>query len=188
MNKLHVSTGLIFGVGVVGASAMPGNDLEFTQTRDNTTRSVFKNTTAPTDFSGGVAGVVCIYDNYNPLDDFGSPCSQKDPVQPFYAEAADDFTLPGDPANDCRLTDVIFGVTWFNGPGGETPFACWTGVNITIYEDAADFCGPGFLKGPAGEPLDPPPQGHIEYCPGAVKCEIKKDLSHVSSRSLTNVC
>ena len=56
MNKLRVTSSLLAGVGLVGASARAGNDLAPTQTRDNTTRSVFKNATTPTDFSGGAAG------------------------------------------------------------------------------------------------------------------------------------
>ena len=89
--RLHVTSGILVFVGLTGASAQPGSDLAATQTPDNTTRSVFKNATTPTDFSGGAAGHLCVYDNYNPLDDFGAPSSQRDPGYPFYSEAADDF-------------------------------------------------------------------------------------------------
>ncbi len=76
IRKLHVTSGLIVGVGLVGASAQAGSDLAATQTHDNTTRSVFKNATAPTVLSGGVAGELCVYANYNPLADYGTPARQ----------------------------------------------------------------------------------------------------------------
>ena len=34
----------------------------------------------------------CVFDNGPPLDGFGAPASQEDPVYPFFAEAADDFS------------------------------------------------------------------------------------------------
>jgi hypothetical protein len=131
----------------------------------------------------------CVYDNYFPLDDFGSPASQKDVVYPFFAEAADDFILLGDPTNPCDVDRIKFGVTFFNVPAGVTPdpFSCWTSIKVTIYEDITS--GPPstdpncqITKGPAGYPDETvlPFRDHVECFPGSVVCELKIPMSDVN--------
>ncbi len=90
---------------------------------------------------GGGAGVggECTFSSVllGPLDDLGSAASQKDdegifPATAFFAEAADDFVLPGISGNDCEISQVRFWVTQ-----GPDPLISWTGLKITIYEDGA---------------------------------------------------
>ena len=82
---------------------------------------------------GGGAGGQCVFFNGGPLDDFGAAASQKDPDNPpyvFFAEAADDFVLPGVGPNDCEISQVRFWVSQ-----GIDPLDSWTALKITIYED-----------------------------------------------------
>ena len=185
MKKLCITSGLIASVGLFGTTTLADGP-QTSATPDNAGIGLLTQTRNAAVIPPAPAGkVLCEYDNYfdRKLDDFGSPASQKDTVYPFWAEAADDFVLVGDPANGCDLFELFFNVATFGTPGGVPvdPNVCWAGVKVTVYEDAADFCGPGFLKGPAGEPIDLPggDRQHVEYCPGGVHCELKVPMSQV---------
>lgn len=132
----------------------------------------------------------CVYSNHNPLDDDGAVPSQEDIAYWWHAEAADDIVLPGEPHGECLLSRVTTAVTFYFLPLGATPdpFLCWTGVNITIYEDGAAFCGKGFVTGPAGEPTDSVHLPNIEYCPGSIVCEVFATLDRVEAFPIASAC
>lgn len=121
-------------------------------------------------------GELCVFDNFIPLDDLGGAASQLDMAYPFYAEAASDFVLACDgvqPHTPLQLKDVQFFV-WMTSEFGASIEDCWEGVRVTIYEDGAEFCGPGFNIGPAGKPLAEPAgkTWHMAYCPESIVCEM----------------
>ncbi len=150
--------------------------------------------------TGGPILTECAYDNYfdRKLDDFGSPASQKDVVYPFWAEAADDFVLIGDPANPCRLTDVWTSITFFNTPGGQPqdPLVCWDGVKVTIYEDITAGIPVGdpncpLSKGPAGYPVDGSQREHVDCLvppPSGIVCEMKVPMFKVDVAPQATLC
>jgi hypothetical protein len=143
---------------------------------------------APPKGDAGISGAECAFDNLFPIVG-SSPASQKNPGvlgDPFFAEAADDFVLPGDPANPCDLQEVHLRMAFFNIPAGviPTPADCWTAVKVTIYEDVAGAdlpppCPSG--KGPAGYPNEMalPQRDHVECVPGGIRCELKVSMDQV---------
>lgn len=192
MKNLPLVHGLMLGLfGAEFSSAtVAADDLAATPSADHAPPNLFRNAAAPANFGGAADGANCIYDNYNPLDDLGVPASQLDTAYTFYFEAADDFILSGDPNTECLLSEVTVAVAWFNGPGGETPFACWSGVDITIYEDILAHCDDPIFPSPqpAGRPIAFPPFGHDEYCEGGVKCQITASMDNVSAQPLALTC
>ena len=185
MNRLCTTSTLIATTGLVTLLTMAGGP-QPTHLPEQPIPPSLGQTHAP---SGGsiAGGAECVYDNFRKLDDFGSPASQKDVTYPFYAEAADDFMLPGEGANGCVLTEIHTSVTFFNTPGGLPvhPFDCWAGVNVTIYEDiSAGVPDPlipqclGFDKGPAGFHHDETQQG-VQCFEGAIVCDLKIPFASV---------
>lgn len=149
--------------------------------------------------NGGAAnGIECVFDNYFPLDDFGSPASQVERVYPFYAEAADDFMLPGAGDNLCLLEEVVFAVSFFNTPASPTPQACWESVIVTVYEDIGAATNNGDparcpeTVGPAGWPDDADlPVIHHEDCLfqiNGVRCAFKVPMEQVQTTALNLPC
>ena len=139
------------------------------------------------------------YHNGEQLDDTGAPASQKDPVFPFFAEAADDFVLPGIGSNDCEISQVRFWVSQ-----GVDPVDSWTGLKITIYEDVGVLIGEGnppvtpadphcpLSKGPSGYPvpLALPDRVH-NACDTAgigVVCEMKISVNQITSQLINLPC
>ena len=113
-----------------GAVALAGDGPERASTRTNMPVSPMVRTLPPAEYPSteGHKTGECVYDNFRKLDDFGTPASQKDLAYPFYAEAADDFVLSGDPANGCFLDDIWTSVTFFNTLSGpaQNPRGCRT--------------------------------------------------------------
>ncbi|MEE9297060.1 MAG: S8 family serine peptidase [Phycisphaerae bacterium] len=113
-----------------------------------------------------VAGT-CIYDNGPAHPLLKAPVSQYAWDVPFFAEAADDFMLKGDPTRACELTNIRWYVLhgMFNpGVYQNTP-KDYKSIRVTIYNDTGLPQGQG--KGPDGMPLND--GTHI----GSVKYEIE---------------
>lgn len=139
MNALRIAT----GVAVSGITAMATTD----HAQAHWPASMY--TLASTAMGGKEGPSVCVHDNGLPLDDFGAPASQEDPVYPFFAEAADDFMFEGE--GQCRITEIVFWVNFFNVPAGGLPDpSVWTAVRLAVYLDDG-----GDPKHPAGWPQSP---------------------------------
>jgi hypothetical protein len=103
-----------------------------------------------------------IYHNGDPVG--GATGSQCDLSNPFVAEAADDFVLPG--AGTVDLTTVIAWVDFWNGPSDASP-AFFDGVNVTVYlNDLITLPYPS----PGGQPISPPDSAcsHMANIPGGI--------------------
>ncbi|MEK6644954.1 MAG: hypothetical protein AABZ08_13715 [Planctomycetota bacterium] len=92
----------------------------------------------------------CMYDNGEPLNDFGFPASQISSPAGVWPEilagAADDFTLSGGaPGTDCHITTIRTAFQFFN-PGFETatPRTTFEGVHVTVYHN---IVGPNVPSG-----------------------------------------
>ncbi|MCZ6754537.1 MAG: hypothetical protein O7E49_04410, partial [Gemmatimonadetes bacterium] len=89
----------------------------------------------------------------------------------FAAAVADDFILADiNLGNPCLITNITFGVSFFNQPAGviPDPNVDWQGVMVTVYADGGTD---GLTKGPGGQPVDPPPSAncdHEAYLPGGI--------------------
>ena len=91
-----------------------------------------------------------IFDNGQPLDDWGDPASQlsPDPNNPawkFVAAAADDFVLPTgtSPTADFHITKIRAPFIFFNGNSNQTP-ANWLGIDVTVYANSATDLPSGY--------------------------------------------
>lgn len=93
-----------------------------------------------------------LYDNGEPLDDFGDiPCqlSRAPSTYLFVAAAADDFIISDyiTPDVNAHITTVRGALLFFNdGADTATPLNTWAGITVTVYANSG-------LDAPDGEPL-----------------------------------
>lgn len=91
---------------------------------------------------GGPRAETLLYDNGEPLDDYGDPASQLSATGlgdwHFVAAAADDFILPnlGLPERNYRITKVRAAFTFFNGGSGDEDPSDWEGIHVTVFENS----------------------------------------------------
>jgi hypothetical protein len=84
-----------------------------------------------------------IYDNGEPVDDWGDPASQLSlsaiPEWHFIAGAADDFTLPAGTSADTnyRIQKIRAPFLMHNGGSGDETPDLWTGIDVTVYANSA---------------------------------------------------
>jgi len=103
--------------------------------------------------TAGPRAEALLYDNGEPLDDYGDPASQLsngvDPNSPwyFFAAAADDFILPaaGLPERSYHITRIRAAFMFFNGASGSEQPSDWTALYVAVYPNSS-------FDLPAGQP------------------------------------
>jgi hypothetical protein len=101
--------------------------------------------------AAGPRAETLLYDNGEPLDDYGDPASQLSasgvPPWQFVAAAADDFILPltGLPERSYHITRIRAAFMFFNGGTGNERPTNWTGIDVAVYPNSG-------IDRPAGQP------------------------------------
>lgn len=92
--------------------------------------------------------ITCGFNNGPPLDDGGAPPSQFAPNEPVASGAADDFVLPNEGHDACRIMQVRAWTTHQTDDQPTVdPAVDYSGVNVTVYIDLP-------TKRPGGHPVD----------------------------------
>lgn len=136
----------------------------------------------PMRFRGSIPAGELLFDNGEPIDDFGNPASQlSEALAPwnFIAAAADDFSITDSVSPDtvARISTVRVAFHFFqSGAPSATPTTTWTGgVYVTIYENAVGNI-------PSGQPNNM--GGHT----GTVVASQLVPMAELENQTLVNAC
>lgn len=136
----------------------------------------------PMRFRGSTPAGELLFDNGEPIDDFGNPASQlSEALAPwnFIAAAADDFSITDSVSPDtvARISTVRVAFHFFqSGAPSATPTTTWTGgVYVTIYENAVGNI-------PSGQPNNM--GGHT----GTVVASQLVPMAELENQTLVNAC
>lgn len=136
----------------------------------------------PVRLRGNTPSGELLFDNGEPIDDFGNPASQlSEAAEPwrFIAAAADDFSISDavSPDTVARISTVRVAFHFFqSGAPTATPTTTWTGgVYVTIYENAVGNI-------PSGQPNEM--GGHT----GTVVASQLVPMAELENQTLVNSC